>query len=142
MMRTTSHIGLSLALLVAPALCCCNLRWFAAAGEPPPLPASAPAKSTCCQKTCCREAEQDPASAPQKAPAPRCSCLPDRPVAAHTEAKPDIPSAEFTGLIVPTAIAPAADPDHAALAAGQDPPERAGVDARSAALFARHVMRC
>jgi hypothetical protein len=32
--------------------------------------------------------------------------------------------------------------EHLGLLGGLEPPERAGVDTRSAALFDRHVMRC
>jgi hypothetical protein len=148
-MRTASHIGLSVALLVAPALCCCNPRWMAAAatGEPAPCPtcpapAEKPAKPTGCQQSCGRDAEPEPeqflAPSPSKAPPPSsCCCVAERPVAAHTEAEPEIPTPEFTGLLPGSPDAP----EHAGLARS-DPPERAGVDARSAALFDRHVMRC
>jgi hypothetical protein len=151
MMRALSHIGLSLAVILAPALCCCNLRWMAAASEPThcptcPQPAPKPAKPSCCQPACCHEAEQDartaPAPTPPKAPSPACCCNAERPAAALTVTKPQVPTAEFTGEILALVHASAVTPEHAGLVSGLDPPERAGVDARSAALFDRHVMRC
>jgi hypothetical protein len=41
-------------------------------------------------------------------------------------------------VLAPAAVAP----EHLGLLGGLDPPERAGVDARSEALLARHVLRC
>lgn len=148
MMRALSHIGLSLAVILAPALCCCNLRWMAAASESthaptcPPVPKSA----TCCQKSCCYDADAaEPVAVPAtppKTPSPSCCCTADRPVAADTAQKPDVPAPEFTGEVLTLTHTPALAPEHARLASGLDPPERAGVDARSAALFERHLMRC
>jgi hypothetical protein len=148
MMRALTHVGLSLVILVAPALCCCNLRWMAAAGElahcptcPPPAPT--PSTDSCCKKSCCHETAPPPTpTAPTKAPAPSCCCTAERPVAANTVSKPDVPAAEFTGEILALAHVPALAPEHTRLASGLDPPERAGVDARYAALFDRHVLRC
>ena len=145
MMRSLAHFGLSLAVILAPALCCCNLRWMAAAGEVAHCPTCPPpaAEDACCKKSCCHEVEPEPApTAPTKAPAPSCCCSAERPVAANTEAKPDVPAAEFTGEILALAHTPALAPEHTRLASGLDPPERAGVDARSAVLFDRHVLRC
>ncbi len=39
-------------------------------------------------------------------------------------------------------VSPAVPPGHPGRFRGLNPPERAGVDARSAALFERHVMHC
>jgi hypothetical protein len=47
----------------------------------------------------------------------------------------------FTGELLPAFLWTVA-PLHPALAVALYPPERTGVDARSAALFDRHVMRC
>jgi hypothetical protein len=51
---------------------------------------------------------------------------------------------EWTGELVPLALLGIVDisPEHFGLLSGLLPPERAGVDTRSAALFERHVMRC
>ena len=144
MMRVLSHIGLSLALLVAPALCCCNLRWMAAASEPVPCPTCPqPAKPGCSQPSCCHEIDPETAPTPTpKAPPASCCCNADRPVAAYTVAKPVVADPEFTGEVLAWTPVRMTIPEHAGLAGGLDPPERAGVDARYAALFERHVLRC
>jgi hypothetical protein len=51
---------------------------------------------------------------------------------------------EFTGELLPVAflVSVAIPFEHLGLLGGLDPPERAGVDTRSEALFSRHVMRC
>ncbi|HUR55208.1 MAG TPA: hypothetical protein VMZ71_13830, partial [Gemmataceae bacterium] len=110
MMRALSHVGLSLAVILAPALCCCNLRWMAAATESArchtcPQPTSTkktPAKPSCCQAAVCAETtpQTAPAPTPPKAPSPSCCCNVERPVAANTEAKPHVPAAEFTGEVL------------------------------------------
>jgi hypothetical protein len=48
---------------------------------------------------------------------------------------------DFTGELLPAFLA-AVFPVHPAFVVGLNPSERTGVDARSAALFDRHVMRC
>src|SRR5262245_34576573 len=82
MLRALIHIGLSALLVIAPALCCCNVRVLtglraASPGQPPACPSCAepapPATPSCChaEKTlakpvrkasCCRVAE--PAAEP------------------------------------------------------------------------------
>jgi hypothetical protein len=54
--------------------------------------------------------------------------------------QPDLPV--FTGELIPALVAFAVAPAHPAFRAGLFPSEWTGVDARSAALFDRHVLRC
>jgi hypothetical protein len=51
---------------------------------------------------------------------------------------------EWTGELVTLALIGIVDisPEHRGLLGGLQPPERAGVDTRSAVLFERHVLRC
>ena len=51
---------------------------------------------------------------------------------------------EWTGELLPLALLGIVDitPEHLGLIGGLQPPERAGVDTRTAALFERHVLRC
>ncbi len=92
------------------------------------MPKSAPAKP----------ADSKPAkpSAPES-----CACCVERPDAAKTESKPTVAAAEPTGELRSLAVAAlaAGSPEHTGRFRGVD---RSGVDARSAALFARHVMHC
>jgi hypothetical protein len=67
----------------------------------------------------------------------------ERPTAAQTESKPTVAVSQPTGEMLPLAlVALAGSSEHAGTFRGLSPPERAGVDARSAALFDRHVMHC
>jgi hypothetical protein len=101
------------------------------------------------KSTCCHEALPAPKPAPaepteSKPPtAPEsCACCTERPDAAELEAKPVVASAQPTGELITVAALVAGSPEHLSLFRGSHPPERTGVDARSAALFDRHVMRC
>lgn len=166
-MRALFHIGLATLLVIAPALCCCNIRVLtgrvsASTGPAPACPScpeSAPAaKSACCEtpvkpvrKSCCSEPEpESPAPTAQKSPAPQppaaphCKCLGERPAGLQPQTAPEVAAPEPTGELLPAAfLVPAAvPPEHLGLIGGLDPPERAGVDARSEALFSRHVLRC
>jgi hypothetical protein len=75
---------------------------------------------------------------------PTCKCCGDRPDANLPEAAPAVPAPEPTGELVPLAVLGLAGipPEHLGLIGGLDPPERAGVDTRSAVLLDRHVLRC
>jgi hypothetical protein len=161
-MRVALHVGLAVLLVLAPALCCCNIASLggdatasASASLPcpscpeSPAPASPPVKVPACA-SCCHEEEEDAAPATQapaehRAPAPtRCKCCVERPDAARTDLAPTVAAPEPTGeLLLVALLAPAAvAPEHLGLLRGLDPPERAGVDALYEALFARHVLRC
>jgi hypothetical protein len=60
------------------------------------------------------------------------------------EKSPQVNPLTWTGELVPLALLGIVDftPEHLGLVGGLEPPERAGVDARSSALFDRHVLRC
>ncbi|MBA4062324.1 MAG: hypothetical protein C0501_01195 [Isosphaera sp.] len=149
-MRALLHVGLAWLLVLAPAFCCCNARLFA--GRADASPADPPQKSCCpapserpAPKSCCHEAEPAPAPQPLPAPhAPACQCRADLPDATLPDTLPAVSDPEPTGERLPAAVpGPAAvPPEHLGLVGGLGPPERAGVDARSEALFARHVLRC
>jgi hypothetical protein len=163
-MRASLHIGLAALLVLAPALCCCNVSWFggraSAAVTSLPCPScpestpATPAPKAPVRHSCCHEEEPAPVVAipvhatPAKhdAPghAPRCQCCTDRPAAALPEPGPVIAAPEPTGELLPLALPglAAVAPEHLGLLRGLDPPERAGVDALYEALFARHVLRC
>jgi len=160
MMRVRVHIGLAVLVALAPALCCCNVAWLSGRAIASPVvpcpaceeaPAASPQSPAPEQPSCCRHdapseaARGDaPADLPQSSPPTRCKCCVERsdaalPVAPVTAADAE-PASE---LLPPAANTPAAiPPEHLGLLCGLDPPERAGVDARSEALFARHVLRC
>jgi hypothetical protein len=155
--KAAVRIGLALVLVLAPALCCCNVWWLAspATANPPASPAC-PACPTPvpAAHSCCLDIEATPPASttahdpthngPAPPSAPSCVCCDDRPDAALTEREPDLAGLRlFAGwLPVLWAVPPAVAPEHTGLRGGLDPPERAGVDARSAALFDRHVLRC
>ncbi len=158
-MRALVHIGLSVAVLLAPALCCCKVRGLSAATRATPAdeaPVHAPlepcgmkAKSSCCHESNDRsEPEPFPAPSTPKPTKPgtpeSCPCCGERPDAAQTESQPTGAAPEPTGELLAFSVATlaAGSPAHAGRFHGLFPPERAGVDARSAALFERHVMRC
>lgn len=150
MTRALVHIGLAAALVLAPALCCCKARGLAAAPASPSPAQSPPSNHSCCAKvhSCCHEDAEPPAKPSAPEPAPRhspgsCACNAERPAAAQTESKPTVAAAEPTGELVPlphAALAGASE--HRGFGRGPRPPNAAGADAKSAALFDRHVMRC
>lgn len=151
-LTTLVRIGLVVLTALSPALCCCNARWLTswAAAAPPaacaaaPAPQAAPACPYCCQAA-------DPAPAPVEpgapaptpgAPSPHCIFCDGQGSAVVADPAPRPEPPGFTGEMLPVAWCAAVLPVHPARLAGLFPPERAGVDARSAALFDRHVMRC
>jgi len=164
MLRLLIHVGLAAHLAIAPALCCCGVRLFAAqlAASPtkrsgPECPRPEPAVPSCCHATtvstprgCCREEEStgrnsENAPHPSKAPSPdRCEMCFLRTDAVPPETCPVVDDRQPTGERIPVALIglAALPPEHLGLLGGLDPPERAGVDARSNSLFLRHVMRC
>jgi hypothetical protein len=159
MTRALIHLGLTAALVVAPVLCCCKARALVAAPLPSiptsiPAPAPKPVESCCSKlmKAACHDAAPTPSPAvpaepkpqPMEAPHSPCACCLERPDAAKTEAKPAVQAAEPTGELASPAVAAlvAICPEHLGLCRGLHPPDRAGVDVRTAALFERHVLRC
>jgi hypothetical protein len=141
------RVGLGLLLTLAPALCCCQARWlFASAAAPSgasaePAPRSAPSCPHCCQA-------ETPAAPTPEAPAPKplpthphCIFCDGQAVAITADPGLQLQPPVFTGELLPAFMATVAHV-HPASAAGLSPSERTGVDARSAALFDRHVMRC
>ena len=165
-MRALVHVGLAALLVLAPAFCCCNIRLLtglvAAADRLTPTcpacpehltPQPAPPASPCCHseatkatpKSCCHQAEPEKKPAP-KSPAPQPSqcCFDQRPVATAPEAATKPADPQPTGELLPLALVGLAgiSPEHLGLLGGLEPPERAGVDTRSATLFDRHVLRC
>jgi hypothetical protein len=163
MLRALIHVGLSALLVIAPALCCCNVRLLAGQFTASPSachdsPQPEPAVPTCCQiakpekASCCHEAEPAKANTPDQtnpskptAPKqPRCDFCSDRPDAQLPEIAPTLSAPEPTGELVPLAVLglTALPPEHLGLLGGLESPERAGVDTRSAVLFTRHVLRC
>jgi hypothetical protein len=170
MLRALLHFGLSAVLVIAPALCCCNVRLLAgqfATCPSCPLPAAVPPAQSCCHAEkptellknagCCHETgpapldtkdtksdRSKPAPAAPKPKPAHCDFCDERPNATLPKGAPSVAAPEPTGELVPLAVVGLADvsPEHLGLLAGLKPPERAGVDTRSEALFARHVLRC
>jgi hypothetical protein len=155
--RAFIHVGLAVAIALAPTLCCCQARGLgavahAAAPEPPPV-------ESCCahaakpKHSCCHGIEEPappvPAHSPNhkpaapKPPAP-CACCLERPTAAQTESKPQVAAAAATGELLPPAhvALSAGFPTHSGLFRGRHPFDLAGVDARYETLFLRHTLRC
>jgi hypothetical protein len=158
-MRALVHVGLAALLVIAPALCCCNLHYLTGRAVAAPCPSCThPAEAvtpSCCRheappesvtKSCCHEADAPESTpAPQPKPhAPECKCAAERADAAPPQAAPEIAAPEPAGevLLLAVLFQAAVPPEHLGLIGGLDPPERAGVDCKSEALFARHVMRC
>ena len=154
-MRASLHIGLAALLVLAPALCCCNIPWLsshATASASLPCPSCPASVATApVSHACCDQDEAAPAAPVAQSPAERqaptpthCQCCVDRPDTARTELAPTVAVPEPTGeLLLVAFLGPVAvAPEHLGLLRGLDPPERAGVDARYESLFARHVLRC
>jgi hypothetical protein len=104
------------------------------------------AKTSCCDSTtpiATNSPKHDHNPAKPDAPRP-CVCCSERPDAALTESRPAVAAPGPTGERLPPASVglAAGSPEHLGLFRGLRPPERAGVDVRSAALFDRHVLRC
>lgn len=165
MLQAFIHVGLSALLIVAPALCCCNVRLLAgqmgpstgqhsSCSQPAPTP-----EPSCCRAakpaqkaSCCHEAQpasSDSKSAPAKTPQPKprpnhCDFCGERPDATMPEIAPTVAAPEPTGELVPLAFIgfAAVAPEHLGLLGGLEPPERAGVDTRFTTLFEHHVLRC
>ena len=161
MTRALLHIGLAAATVFAPVLCCCKAGVFhptTGAAALAPSPADRAPTDSCCRKapglgakSCCHEQPEPPRpTSPaddhsKRPPAPDgCACCNERPDAAQTESKPTVSPAEPTGERLPLAGAPhaAGSPEHLGRFRGLPPPGRVGVDARFAALYERHVLRC
>lgn len=160
-MRSLVHVGLSLLLIVAPTLCCCNIRTLCAVAAASPVPTSAshdtptPGAPSCCHtkvisnlraKSCCHAEPVTPSSPKPAKPAPtpaKCQWCDKHTDAAPPEATPTIRATDLPGDFVPVMFPVTTLPlEHLGLIGGLDPPERAGVDTRSEALFSRHVLRC
>jgi hypothetical protein len=160
-MRGLVHIFLTVVVAITPALCCCQARLFSghavalsksndAAENTSQVPASCchpehTAKiekhSSCCQENLTSTSDTKPV--PLSTPG-QCCCSMERIDTALPKAAPQLSPLEWTGELVPLALLGVVgiSPEHLGLVGGLQPPERAGVDTRSAALFDRHVMRC
>jgi hypothetical protein len=160
-MRAFVHVGLAVVFVLAPTLCCCKVRGLGAAvhAAPTPEPASCPlpepvsagvkAKASCCHipKDTPKPASspvKQPDSKPAKPAVPEsCACCGERLDAAQIESQPTVAAAEPTGELLPLFMAAlAGSSEHSDRFYERNPPDRAGVDARFAALFERHVLRC
>lgn len=153
-MRAPLHIELALAMVLAPALCCCKVGLFRpAVGAAPAratdteVPPPQPAAPKCAH--CCQDAPPAPVPAPHPEHQPphpaapdSCVCCVARPDAAKPEREPTVPAPEPTGDPLPFARLVPVAPDHFGRARALPAPGRTGVDARYAALFERHVLRC
>lgn len=153
MTRALIYIGLALALVLAPTLCCCKAGWLtptagSALTRVIAQPTSGPAESCChrVKKACCDTGTHDHTStSPEKpgpAHAPVCACCQERPEAAPPEGAVTESNPQPTGELLALALSDLLGaPVHAVsprftIALG------AGVDARYSALFERHVLRC
>jgi len=158
-MRALIHVGLAALVVIAPALCCCNLHYIvgSVAASHASCPATPQSESippivaeppSCCHhevtpaKECCPankppERQADPKPKPQCPACERADTLPPQPT-------PEIAAAEPTGklLLDVFRVQTGIPLEHLALIGGLDPPERAGVDTRYESLFLRHVLRC
>ena len=144
MTRALVHIGLAAACILAPVLCCCQVRTLGASAHASPIPA--PALESCCAK---RE-KADPARSPTSATIPptkpqpasprapqSCLCCAERPAAVKAESGPTLRPAGPTGEFLPLTLA-AGYIEHR----GLQPPRQFGGNVRFDALFIRHVLRC
>ena len=82
------------------------------------------------------------APAPKPHPtSPHCIFCDGQVSALPTDPQTQVEPPAMRGELLPAYLMPVA-PVHPAFVVGLNPSERTGVDARSAALFDRHVMRC
>jgi hypothetical protein len=135
------RVGLGLLLTLAPALCCCQARWLFAGAVAAPV--SAPSPAPACPHCCQAETPAAPeAPAPKPAPSdPHCIFCDGQGVAITADPQPQPLPPTFSGELLPTFLTTVVAA-HPACSLGMFPSEWAGTDARSAALFDRHVMRC
>ena len=162
--RAWFHVGLAALLVIAPALCCCNVRLLAglcatATASPPSRPAeSTTAPPSCChavrpvpQSSCCNSQARLQSDAPKSqnspepaAPKHRCDFCGEKPSATPPKNLSAVSAPEPTGELIPVALLglTALPPEHLVLLAGLEPSGWAGVNTRSESLFARHVLRC
>lgn len=161
-MRAVTHIGLAVAVILAPVLCCCHVGAVAAR-----TPARSPARNdsaglihSCCrtptvaQASCCGPQPsirfETPGPSPARPAAARvapaggsCGCYAERLPAVPAETRPvvlDPPPAERLPL---ADFCPAVLAEQVRLCpGGPDPPGRPAWDAVREALDHRHVLRC
>lgn len=170
MLHAVTHIGLSALLVIAPALCCCNVRLLAGQfgsfskadtthsssqkDELSTQPSCCHAEKSTAPKSmkrasCCHQpapsSENSSSSEKPTNPAPsQCEFCGERPHAIPPENAPTVAAPEPTGEVLPLVylFAAAVAPEHFGLMGGLEPPERAGVDTRFTILFEHHVLRC
>jgi hypothetical protein len=143
------RVGLGLLVAFAPALCCCHARWLTAGAATASAAPVAPAERP--EPVCPHCRAEHPAPAPSAPHAPTPKPAPAKPhcifcdgqasvIPTDPAPQPEIPA--LTGELIPVLVAFAVTPAHPSFRAGLFPSEWTGVDARSAALFDRHVLRC
>jgi hypothetical protein len=172
MLRPLIHVGLAALLVIAPALCCCNVRLLAGqlAASPmspmsnascPACPQPEPAVPSCCHstkpspnKSSCHANEPAKSDSDaqkqqkQKVPAApkhqRCDFCGAKPDATLPKTVPTVDAPEPTGELIPVALLglTVLPPEHLGLLVGLEHSEQSGVDTRFNSLFARHVLRC
>jgi hypothetical protein len=139
-MKAAIHFGLAVALVLAPALCCCTVRMAHAKSAAPACCAKvevAPVAPSCCSQTPAAPPEPK-RDAPKPAPE-TCACCAERAPAVPVSSAPTVAPAEPTGELLPLAVHISANVERIPALEG-----RAGssADTKSESLFARHVLRC
>lgn len=159
MLKAISHFGLSALLVIAPALCCCNVRLLAGqAGAHSTCPKPEAPLPSCCQSakpvaktvkkpSCCHQTDEPKGDSPSKPASPKpshCSLCDEKPHATAPENAPSVAAPEPTGELLPLALIglSAVAPEHIGLVGGLEAPDRIGVDVRFTTLFEHHVLRC
>lgn len=155
MTRAFIHIGLVVALVLGPTHCCCQAGWLLPALRHAPthtpftsdLPAADEDDCLKAAKTCCaaptHHHPSHPSESPQPAPPPECACCAERPDAALPESAATGSAPQPTGELLSLVLAGVLGGSESAGAVRDyHPPDGTGVDARYAALFERHVLRC
>lgn len=164
LVKAAVSVWLAMILAISPAFCCCTNRALARFVAAPvtshsqQLPEQPSSK-----RTCCHAAPTQPAPDGREAigadrlgvttcgsnnaiptpSAPPCCCSTDRLDLTSTASQANtLPEVSTDWLPLPGFLPAVSSPEHADFVGGLDPPERSGVDARSAALFERHIMRC
>lgn len=154
MVRALVHVGLAVALVLSPTLCCCKAWRLAPAPvhshrstllSTQPVPTSS---ESCCLKakpTCC-ESHDHPSKPSEKSEPVRssdCACCAERPDAAPPENTVTESNPQPTGELLSLALGGLLGHfGHARSAWVENLPDGIGVDARYSALFERHVLRC
>jgi hypothetical protein len=147
MRRACIHIGLAVALVVTPALCC-KSGWLAGLNRSVHAVranAQDARVGSCCAKAprgCCRAPVTSAPPSRPAAPQPERACCTERPPAALPEGPTTESDPRPSGAPLALAAAGLTGAPKRVASISATPSPGAGVDVRHATLYERHVLRC